>query len=287
MSRHVALFTFALSTLSFAHVEARPLLTEEVPTVGRRTFEASFSMSERRDEFNTLAQEYETVNFPITARFGVTNTFDAGFLLNYVSQRLETGSAEFKGSQNGRFSPFIKISPWDYFGFQAFWHLRAAEEGEQELPVVRGTDYETLFLVKLPVTWPVTFNAGYLFRGKYRSKLGVRNGIAYDIEPGDVFEAKGAIEIPLAFHFSLLGELAYYNSGENRVEGVTVPDSAAEAMDVLGGITWAYKGWNIGAGAAFGLLEEKYTSFDYERGAGDYTIKGTISYKLVPRRPNQ
>ena len=39
-------------------------------------------------------------------------------------------------------------------------------------------------------------------------------------------------------------------------------------MDAFIGMEWAYKGWTIGAGAAFGLLDEQHTSFDIERGAG-------------------
>jgi hypothetical protein len=113
----------------------------------------------------------------------------------------------------------------------------------------------------------------------------VSNGPAHHVVPGNIFEAKTALEIPLNYHISILGELAYYNFSQTTIAGVAIPDSAGEALDGTTGITWAFAGWNIGLGASFGLLDEQHTSFDLERGAGD--IKGifSVSYKLVPKRP--
>lgn len=279
-----ALFVLTLTALSRPPAQARPLFTEEVPTVGKKSFEASLSMSKRNDVFGTPENLYTTVNTPLSARIGLHRAVDLGFTLNYVSQRLETQNAHFTGSQNGRFSPFLKVSPWNNVGFQVFWHTKSPEQGAQNLPVARGEDFEALLLLKLPVAWPVSMNVGYVARGNYMSKLGITNDIAYKIEPGDLFEAKAAVEVPVKFHFSLLGELATYSGRKTRIQNAAVPDSAAEAMDGLVGLTWAYGGWNIGAGAAFGLLEERHSSFDVERGAGDVLYKLTAGYRLVPRR---
>ncbi len=285
--KHSAFFIAGFCLLTGPNLHARPLFTEEVNTIGKKAFEASVSAGIRNDEFGTPVIKYNTGTIPFSARIGFTRTFDAGFYLTYIGQRLETGNASYTGSSNGMFSPFFKVSPWPYLGFQGIWHTKNSEQGAQNLPVARGHDFESIMLLKLPTAWPVNFNVGYLSKGYYRTKLGISNDHAYKVEPGNIFEAKGALEVPIAFNISLLGELAYYNSEEDRIEGVAVPESASEAMDALAGITWAYAGWNIGAGAAFGLLDEQYTSFDLERGAGDVMYKMTVSYRLVARRPNQ
>lgn len=267
--------------------EARPLLTEEVPTVGRRSFDATIGISKRLDDFGSPKTTYSTVNFPVRAQLGLSNHFDFGFMLAYLSHRLETQTAHYKGSMNGQFSPFIKYSPWTYLGFELLWHTRTPESGVQDLPAVRGQDFEPLIMAQLPTAWPITFNVGYIFRGNYKSKLGISNDIAYHIDPGNIFEAKTAIEIPIRWHFAILGELAYYNTGGSTVENRSIGGSAGEAMDGLVGLTWGYAGWNIGAGAAFGLLEERHTSFDLERGAGDVLYKVNLAYKLTPKRLRQ
>ena len=281
------LFAVTLCALMRPPAEARPLLTEEVPTVGKKSFEVIVSLSQRDDAFGTPKTNYRTVTFPVSARIGVHRAVDIGFYLNYIKHRIEATNSHFTGSQNGRFSPFVKVSPWKNLGFQAIWHTQSPEQGAQSLPIARGRDIETLMMLKLPVDWPVTFNVGYVFRREYRSKLGVSNGPSYRVQPGDIFESKGAIEIPLKFHLSILGELAYYTSRQNRIEGIPVAGTSAEAMDALIGMTWNFRGWNIGAGAAFGLLDEQHTSFDLERGAGDTLYKATVAYRLVPRAGKQ
>ncbi len=286
MSRATKGVWFALALVSISPaLHARPLLTEEVEPAGRYNFEATISVSQREDEFNTPRTNYKTVAFPMRARLGLTRRFDIGFGLTYLSQRLETPTAHYSGSQNGRFSPYFKYSPSDWFGFEFIWHTKKGEQGDQELPVQSSYDYETLALFKIPTNWPIRFNVGYLWRGGYHSKLGVSNDTIYKVEPGNIFESKGSLEIPIVWHIGLLGEVAYYRSENTKINQSVLADSGGEAMDALGGLTWSYAGWNIGAGVAFGLLDEQHSSFNLERGAGDVLYKGTVSYKLAPRKP--
>ncbi len=279
------LLSLSLISVIQAVSYARPLLTEPVETVGRHSFETIFGISKRYDTFGNPEAEYDTVNFPIRAQFGVSNRFDIGIQMTYLNQRLQTEHAHFTGSQNGRLSPFVKYSPWEYLGFQFFLHGKKKEQGDQNLPVARGTDYEALALFKLPTAWPISFNVGYLFRNGYDSKLGVSNSPSFHVVPGDIFESKLALEVPLIFHFSLLGEAAYYKFERTSIDDREVDGSSGEAADALAGLTWAYGGWNLGFGAAFGLLEERSTSFDLDRGAGDVMYKASLSYKLTPRKP--
>ena len=105
------------------------------------------------------------------------------------------------------------------------------------------------------------------------------------MKPGDIFESRLALEVPVWRFFSLLGELAYYDTDTKEIAGLEVAGSAGEALDGLVGITWSRFGWNIGVGAGFGLLEESHTSFDLERGAGDFMYKVSVAYKLTPKKP--
>lgn len=268
-------------------LSARPLLTEEPETLGRYTFEAGVSLSQRDDAFNSPKITYKTVNFPVLLRLGLHKNLDIGFNISYINQRLETGGANFSGSRTGLFSPLIKISPWKNFSFLTLWHTKATDEAEQDLPIARGDDLEAILSLRLADIWPTTVNIGYVSKGKYHSKLGVATGIPYKIEPGDIFEAKSAVEIPLKWHLSLLTELAYYNFQSKKISDQAVTNSAGEALDALVGLTWNLGGWNIGLGTAFGLLDESHTSFDLERGAGDVLYKLTACYKLSSRKPGR
>ncbi|MCG3205446.1 MAG: hypothetical protein KCHDKBKB_02167 [Elusimicrobia bacterium] len=283
------LFILAVAILVIKETaQARPLLVEEVSTVGKKSFETTISFSHRIDQFNTAPQvTYETFQLPLTLRLGLSKSSEFGFDFQYIHQKLKQGSAEYSGSINGRFSPFVKIAPWKLLALKFLYHPSTPEETEQELQVATGEDFEAIALFQIPTKWPLTFNIGYLTRGRYNTKFGVQNGPIYGVDPGNIFESKLSLEVPLKFNLSLLTETAYYNSQDTYISNQQVPSSAAEAMDVLLGLNWAYKGWNIGSGVAWGLLEEKYTSFNLERGAGDVMYKLNIGYKLSPRNPTK
>ena len=276
--------TVSIALIVAQPLMARPLLTEEVPTIGKKAFETTFSISERRDKFNTPESTYRSVNFPFSARFGLSRSLDLGLYLLLVNHRLETPEAQYSGSNNGRISPFLKFSPWDYMGLMVIYHGKNTEEIEQELPIGFGKDWEFRTLFKMPTFWPISFNINYVMRGAYDSKFGVRNPVPRTVRPGNIFETRGAVEIPLKHHFSILGEMAYYSAEKSTIQGVEVANSSAEAMDGLIGLTWSYFNWYLSAGAAVGLLDEKDTSFNLERGAGDGMIKLSVTYRLTPKK---
>lgn len=264
----------------------RPLLTEEAASLGRFNFEAGMSLSFREDRFDTPEKIYETVTIPVHVAFGFHQNLDIGVELNYFSHRLETPLERFTGSVSGQVSPYMKISPWDSFGVMGIWHTSTSEES-QELPIARGNDLELLALITLPTPWTTHINVGYIWKGPYASNFGVIGGPISQVEQGDIFESKGAIEIPLLWNFNLLGELAYYEVDRQMIAGQTIQNTDGEAMDALAGLTWAWKGWDVGLGVSFGLLEESHTSFDLIRGAGDMRTEFSIAYKLKPRKPEK
>jgi hypothetical protein len=144
-----------------------------------------------------------------------------------------------------------------------------------------------LALYSLPTRWPVNFNAGYVLRDPYNSKLGVETGEKTRVRPGDIFELRTSMQIPIPAHFAILTELAYYHVQREELNSVLVPDSAGQAMDALVGLSWDYNSWYLTGGVAFGLLDESHTSFDMERGAGDMMYRLRLGYKLFPHKPNE
>jgi hypothetical protein len=277
-------FLFALAA---APAAAHPLITEPAAPLGKLIFESGFAASYRHDTFRAPKTEYETVTLPFEAKLGLTDRLEAGIVMNFLSHRLTTPDARFKGSRSAVFNPEVKYSPIDNVGVQFIYHHAICEEGTQELPIARGDDYEVKGLFHLPVSIPMEFNVGYLFRNDYFSTLGINNGPKYRVNPADIFEMSLSAEFPLRWNLALLTEGAYYAVGKQRVAGVIQTKSNGTAADALVGITWTHAGWSLGTGIAFGLLDESHTSFDLERGAGDYQLRGMASYRLKPRKPGQ
>ena len=273
--------TLAGVLLLAAPAAARPIVTEPVETIGRFSFEGGIEAFHREDEFGSPKNTYETIGIPVRAVLGVHRAVDLGVTLSHLTQRLESGDAQLEGSRPALLSPRIKISPWQSLGFLLIYNAALSEESEQELPVARGEDWEANLLLKAG-RLPATLNVGYVWKGSYRSKFGVSNGPQKPVEPGDLFQARGAVEIPLPWNFALLGELAYYDVKSKKIAGQTLAGSAGEAADAFAGLTWAWGGWNIGAAAGWGLLDESHTSFDLERGAGDVMYRGAVYYRLQP-----
>jgi len=264
---------------------ARPLFTQEVSTLGLFTFESGLSLSQREDAFNSPRVKDETIIFPFYMKIGLSPHLDFGFTLRHVSHHLKFQGTTYTGSSNAQFSPEIKYSPWESLGFLAIWHTAKSEHPLDNLPIAQGNDAELFALFKLPTSWNCTLNVGYDIRGKYNSQFGVSNAEFSHVEPGNIFESRAAMEIPLRWNLSLLNELAYYNVTKEKINQINVPESNGDAMDALVGITWTDGNWNIGTGIGFGLLDEKHTSFDLERGMGDTTYKFSLSYKLTPKKP--
>lgn len=279
------ILVFFLPLLLSTAASARPLITEEVATIGYLHFESGFSVSERTDEFGSPTNKYETIVFPFFARIGLHKYVDFGFSLRHITQRLRTNSTKLDGNINGQFIPEIKFSPSEYYGFKLIWTIPKGEKPSDNLPIGQGGDLETLILFKLPTTWPVHLNAGYVWKGGYNSQFGVPDSPISRIEPGNIWEGKLSMEIPLLWHINLLGETAYYNIDKKKIDGEDISGSAGDAMDALVGLNWAFGQWNLGAGIGFGLLDERRTSFELDRGAGDTLYKLAVSYKLEPRKP--
>ncbi len=282
--RFVSLLAAVATASSLAH--ARPLLTEDAQTSGRLAFDANIKMNLREDTFGTPTTKYQTVRFPWQARLGMTSKLDLGIMLNYVSQRLEQGGVRYEGSLNEMFSAFFKYKPWDRTGIMVFWHTKRSEQDGQELPIARGDDIEALLLYSLPSQWPLTFNAGYIYRDPYNSKFGIDTGGPVRVRPGDIIEFKASMQTPLPDHFSILSELAYYHVGQQQFNDAVVTGSEGQALDALLGLSWDYKTWYLSGGVSFGLLDESHTSFNIERGAGDVTYHLRLGYKLLPHKAN-
>lgn len=277
-----------LSLLAWpAGVHARPLTTREAATIGRLTFEASTALSLRRDAFGSPKTTYETVVFPVSARLGLTRWMDFGFTLRYVDQTLKTGQTEFNGSTPGQFSPELKIAPWENVSVLAIWHTATSPREKENLPISRGHDFEGLALVTVPTAWPIHLNLGYLKRDDYTSDLGVDFGDDALVEPGNIFEARAAIKIPMPLSFGLIAETAYYSVDQQKINRIAVPGSSGEAMDLMVAVEWVRAGWDLTGGVGFGMLEEEHTSFDLDRGAGDVFYSFSASYRLSPQRTNR
>src|SRR5258706_9207747 len=67
--------------LSPWNLQARPLLTKEVSTVGKLNFEAGTSFSKRVDEFGSPRVKYESSDFPFFAKLGIFNQTEIGFTI--------------------------------------------------------------------------------------------------------------------------------------------------------------------------------------------------------------
>jgi len=275
-----------ISLLVAAPAAAHPLITEPVAPLGRLMFESGFAATFRSDAFREPKTTYETSNIPFEARLGVTDRLDVGVTMNYLSQRLRGPEFDYKGSRTAVFNPELKYAFNDIVGLQFIYHNGISEEGAQELSIARGDDYELKALFRLPLRVPIELNLGYLFRNDYFSTLGIRDNPKSRVKPGDIALASLAAEIPIHWHIALLAEGAYYSVQEQTVAGVSQEGSKGTAADALVGLTWTYAGWNIGSGVAFGLLDESHTSFDLERGAGDYQLRFRVSYRLKPRKPD-
>jgi len=266
---------------------ARPLITEEVATNGRFMFETGFALSQRTDSFGDPRSTLETSYFPFHAKLGLSDNIDLNLLFEYSGQRLDSNGARLSGSQLGMFSPSLKYMISPYFGVMGIFHLKQPQREGQELPIARGNDLEALALFKAPFSWPLHLNVGYVRRANYRSNFGIASALPSTVEPGNIFESMASLEIPLGSHFSLLDEMAYYRFASEKVAGDTVLDTSGRAWDEFAGLTWAYKGWDIGAAVGFGLLDKAHSSADLTRGAGDTDYRLSVSYKLTPHRPEQ
>lgn len=269
-----------------AFLSARPLLTEPVQTVGRFHFESGFSISQREDKFGTPENTLETVVFPFFATFGASRKLDIGLSIRHVGQRLDVGSVRFTGSRTGQVALHTKYAFNDFFGLQLVWETSSgAEDKNQDLPVVRGNNVEANLLVHAGTAWPLTLNVGNVWRGDYKTDFGVKGGEIKNVDPGRIFQVKAAVEIPLLWRLSALGEAVYYEIGNDSINARAVTGSDGNAMDLLAGVNWAPSNWNIGAGVAFGILDESHTSFGVDRGAGDWKAIFRLAYNLEPKRP--
>lgn len=266
---------------------ARPIITEDVPTLGKSTFEAAFNGSWREDEFNTPTVKYRTARLPARARLGLFEKLDLGFSLTHLSHSVEVGQTKLKGSRPALFSPEVKFSANNYFGLLLVWHTALKEKPEQDIPIARGDNYQITGLFRLPFRYRTYVNLGYIARKNYNSRLGIEDGPVYSVKPGNITEAKASLEIPVGKGFMVLTELAHYTVGKRTIGGVEIADSNGSAMDLLTGLLWELKGWNVALATSFGLLDESHTSFDLERGSGDITYHLNFSYRLKARKPYQ
>jgi len=99
-----ALLPVLIAALMPGSLFARPLLTENVETVGKYSFEPSFAISQRSDTFGFPQATYKTVTMPVEARLGIHPNADLGFGLEQLSQRIETDTAQLSGR---RFYPLF------------------------------------------------------------------------------------------------------------------------------------------------------------------------------------
>jgi hypothetical protein len=280
-----SLLPILAALLLAAPAAARPFLTEEVAPLGPWVFETGLAGSYRTDDFGSPKSDYQTVAIPFDAKLGLGRYVDVGFNLLYLSQRLDTGPVHLAGSRSALLNPSIKVSPSRYAGLEFIYHDAVGAEPDQELPVERGDDYELKALFAVPLRFPILLNAGYVWKGVYHSDLGAHHQPEYRIEPGDIVETSAALEVPVRWHFSFIGEGAYYHVAKRRVNSEVVPASAGDAADASVGLNWRSHGWDLGAAVSFGLLKEEYTSFDLERGSGNVTYRFQAHYRLAPRKP--
>jgi hypothetical protein len=177
----------------------------------------------------------------------------------------------------------LKVGLRDNVSLLGIWHLHTGEEN-QGLPIARGDSPEIRFLAELPTTWPLCFDIGYFRQGRYNGRLGIQSSQLKDIDPGDVLDARAALLIPLPARLTASIETIYSSIGSEKINGTTISGSSGEALDLFGGLTWTYKDVVIGMGVGTGLLNESHTSFAIDRGAGDFTTKFLLSYKLQPKK---
>jgi len=272
--------------LSSQRTSAVPLIAREATTLGKFNFQATTGISLRQDWFGSPENRFETVIFPFAVRLGLANKLDIGLRIRHLTQRIVTPNTRFTGSLSGYFSPEIKMGLTHRFSLLGIYHL-PNDNQEDDLPLTRGKDFELVALYTVPSSIKMNLNAGYVWKGHFNSNLGIRSGATKGVNPGNIFLLKGALEFPIKFHLALLTELAYYNVDDRVIEEVTLTDSAGNAMDALVGLTWKYKGWDMGAGVGFGLLGESHTSFELDRGAGDIYYEFSMAYKLKPRKPDR
>lgn len=285
--KQVSSFLIFLFILFAPHfLFARPILTEDAPTLGRLGFEAKSSLSFRRDRFGSPKETYDTVAFPLQLTLGLHRMVDAGFILDYVSHKIESTNSTFKGSASGEFSAFLKISPDKRFGLLGIWDGHH-DEDRQDLPVGRGDNLNLTLLWSPTTSWPLHFNAGYVWRGSYDSRFGVKNQPTQKVEPGNIFETKAALEVPMGNNFNFLLESAFYNVDSTAINSTKMDKTAGDAWDAFGGVTWEWAGLFLGVEAGFGLLDESHSSFDIERGAGDWMGKFSIAYRILSRKTEE
>lgn len=275
-----------LASLAFFFIpsllSARPFLTREGPSLGFMTFEAGLAVTQRNDSFGSPEKKYETATIPFYARLGILNRLDLGFTIKYLDHRLSLGSSKLDGSVTSLVAPEAKWALTDNFSLLGIFTPTRAEQEADTLPMGRGNDFEMVACYSPATAWPLHFNLGEVWRGRYKSHFGVPTGPVATVEPGNIFEAKAALEIPLRSHFSILTETAYYYVDTMKISGNSLADSSGSACDALIGLDWGWKGWNVGVEAGFGLLSESHTSFEVERGSGDVQLIFYTSYRLAP-----
>ncbi len=261
---------------------AAPFLTREAAPLGTLTYAAGISVAQREDTFGSPEMKYRTVLFPFYMRLGVTNRLDMGFTLKSFSHRIKSHDKHFSGSATSIFVPELKWNILQDFSIFGAYSLNKDEDSGDALPVGQGNDIELLAIYSSRGNIPVHLNIGYVWRADYSTRMGVQSQDRVQFDPGDIFEAKAALEVPLGQHFSFLTETAYYKFGSQTVDGETISESAGDALDLLTGLAWSCWGWTVGTEVGFGLLDERYTSFDIERGSGDYSVSVYTSYRLAP-----
>ncbi|MFN0117145.1 MAG: hypothetical protein ACKVQC_02475 [Elusimicrobiota bacterium] len=276
-----------LVLLTSSIVSARGLLTEQPQTLGKFVFEPTLGISARVDEFNSPAVKYKTVLVPFEARLGFTRRIDWGIGFQHAGQHLDAGSTELKGSRPLLLSSLLKWNPRENVGLFLKWYARSSDETNQELPIARGNDYEFLAITQTPTRIPLFLNVGYIFKGSYSTQLGIKSGPSVRIEPGNIFQARASVELPIKYHISVLTEAVFYQTASKQINRQEVADSSGDALDLIFGLTWVYKDWDLRGGFGFGMLDENLTSFDLERGAGDAQFKFAVSYRLKPRRADK
>lgn len=284
MRRKLFLSIFLLSpSLLFA----RPILTEPVNTLGLFNFEGGLAISYRSDQFGNPKAKYLTTLVPFSARIGLYKNVDFGISLTHVAQEVDQNDHNFSGSSTGRISPLLKFSPFEWGGLFFQWTPHAMEHTNEELSIASGDDYEIFGILQIPNPSPakITLNFGSIIRGNYNSRFGIQAVPSSHVKPGNIYEAKLAVEVPIRWNLNLLAESAYYSVEKQSVNDIEVPHSKGKALDLLGGVAWVYHGWDIRTGVGFGVLDESHTSFDPKHGAGDVQFHFGLAYKITPRKP--
>ncbi|HRY29159.1 MAG TPA: transporter [Elusimicrobiota bacterium] len=121
-------------------------------------------------------------------------------------------------------------------------------------------------------------NAGYLFKWNYKTTLDVKNGVEYQVDPGDIVQGNLGITHE-RWGMNWIGEVNVNVVGREQNDGNTarlmkdVEASAGTAVDLVLGVSKKLNDkLGVKGGVAWGVGEEKFRSLDAVRGAGDYKI---------------